>query len=715
MNRPLVLSPAGSPEALYAALEAGADEVYFGLWAHNARQNAKNFTRDEAREAFRVCRLRGVSTNVTLNTLVTDRELPDAVRLAYDALCMGADAFIVQDIGLARSLKRAIPEIVLHASTQCACHSTAGARQLIDAGFERIVLARELDESSIRNIVSLGAETEIFVHGALCVCHSGMCLMSSVIGGRSGNRGLCAQPCRLPYELESAENTLGRGRKATESDGYPLSLKDLSLARHVPKLAALGVTSLKIEGRMKPPEYVRGVTSIWKTLVSENRSATAEEYAYLEQLFSRSGFTDGYFTDAYRTDNRAMYGVRTALDKQMSKTASIPQESALPVKRPVCLEAEIAENCPPVLTVRTADGTASATVTADFTAQTAASRPLTEEDIRAALGKFGDTHFMCSGIQIHLQGSVFIAKSQLNALRRLAVAALEEKLTNRAVSPPDPDTLRVLSERAAAGKKRSEIGEADSAGAGSQPPLRLFAASAAGVEKLLAMYADYPIESVCLPLAFFAKENFAAAGTVAEKEYRLLKDRAIPFGVRMPRALFDDEAAGAREALKRAKAAGAGYAVAENIGQLSFIRQAELALCCGAGLNVFNAQSLAYFAACGAENVTLSPELRIPQMRDLEKPSGTATAVIAAGRLELMVLESCVIRAKQSCGTTENGGICAGLRDRTGTGFPIRAEQRLGEQPYPCRNILLNSIPVHLLQKPDELQKSHADLYCIYE
>ena len=180
---------------------------------------------------------------------------------------------------------------------------------LAEAGFDRVVLARELDCEEIRKIGTLGVETEVFVHGALCVCHSGLCLMSAVIGKRSGNRGLCAQPCRLPYSLsgEKPKNT------------YPLSLKDLSLAAHVPLLAELGITSLKIEGRLKPPSYVAGATRVWKTLVTENRPATSGEQAYLEALFSRDGFTDGYFNGRYRTDNRAMYGVRREADKQKTE------------------------------------------------------------------------------------------------------------------------------------------------------------------------------------------------------------------------------------------------------------------------------------------------------------------------------------------------------------------------------------------------------------
>lgn len=692
MSRPLVLSPAGSPEALYAALNAGADEIYFGLPAFNAREKAKNFTPEDARTAIRTCRLAGVKTNITLNTLVSDRELDDAVSLAYDAACMGADAFIVQDLGLARALKKTIPEITLHASTQCACHSYEGAKMLAEAGFDRVVLARELDCEEIRKIGTLGVETEVFVHGALCVCHSGLCLMSAVIGKRSGNRGLCAQPCRLPYSLsgEKPKNT------------YPLSLKDLSLAAHVPLLAELGITSLKIEGRLKPPSYVAGTTRVWKTLVTENRPATGGEQAYLEALFSRDGFTDGYFTGRYRTDNRAMYGVRREADKQKTEALAAGAAACGTVcerKRPVTLSAVFCAGKAPELTIADAsDSRLCAHVTADFAAQAAQSAPMTEETLAASLTKLGSTQFVCTDIQIDLQNDVFLAKSQLNALRRAAVTALEEKLLafakpsyfpERAVLPPVEKTLLRTEKRLR----------------------RLFPNTVEGLEKLLAEDAC-GIESVCLPLTLFEPAQKAKA----ERAVSLLKQADIVFGVRMPRVVFSCEESAAKNALNCAAQYGARYAVAENIGDLPLIRQSSLAaLYGGAALNVYNSQTLQFFAENGMTDITLSTELTPPQMRDLRKPPLVKTALIGAGRLELMVLESCVIRVCGDCRKTADGAICAHLTDRLGMHFPIRAAHRLGDAPYPCRNVLLNSVSLSLAEKPEEIAKTGCDTVCVYE
>ncbi len=686
---PLVLSPAGSPEALYAALNAGADEIYFGLPSFNARENAKNFTMEDAREAIRSCKLVGTKTNITLNTLVSDRELDGALRLAYDAACMGADAFIVQDMGLARALKKAIPEITLHASTQCACHSYEGAKMLAESGFSRVVLARELDRNEIERIVSLGVETEVFVHGALCVCHSGLCLMSAVIGKRSGNRGLCAQPCRLPYTLS--------GQKA--SDTYPLSLKDLSLAKQVPLLNKLGITSLKIEGRMKPPSYVEGVTRVWKTLVAENRGATAQELDYLEALFSRSGFTDGYFTGSYRTDNRSMYGIRTEADKRKTDSLAEAEPSGKTVKKhPVCISACFEVGKAPEIAISDAsDPSLCARVTADFVAQPASSAPVGRESIELSLMKLGTTSFVCTGIQIKLCGKLFLAKSQLNALRRQAVEALEEKIL--AFQKPTFAPERAALPVEGLPKRPAE-----------RPSLRLFPNTAEAVSKMLCEHAENDIESVCLPLSMFEP---ACKNT--ESVLTALREKNLIFGVRMPRVVFSAEEPAARKALQNAKACGAAYAVAENIGDLPLIAEAGLALFGGAALNVFNSQTIRYFAEKGMTDITLSPELTAPQMRDLQRPHGVKLSLVGAGRLELMVLESCVVRACSECKRSADGEICAFLTDRLGYRFPIRAAHRLGSSPYPCRNIVLNSVPLKLLDKPEELAKSGVQGVCVYE
>ena len=280
-----LLSPAGGLDSLIAAVQTGADAVYMGFGAFNARRSAKNFTDEEFASAVAYCHLRGVRVFLTLNTLLTDRELEQAAESLRKASDMGVDAILVQDWGLLTLAREIVPDVPLHASTQMSLFTLGGANEAAALGLERVVLARELARDEIREICAgCPAQIEVFAHGALCMCYSGQCEMSAVVGERSGNRGACAQPCRLPYGV----NGPCRG-------GHPLSLKDANLSAYLAEMEAMGVACLKLEGRMKRPEYVAVVTGIYRRLLDEKRQPTAEESRRLEQAFSRSGFTDGYW------------------------------------------------------------------------------------------------------------------------------------------------------------------------------------------------------------------------------------------------------------------------------------------------------------------------------------------------------------------------------------------------------------------------------------
>lgn len=297
---PELLAPCGSPEALRAAIAGGADAVYFGGTLFNARMNAKNFGRQAIKDAVDLCHENGVRAYITLNTLVLDREMAEAVEYASFLYKCGADALITADAGLAKLIREYIPDFELHASTQMTGHSSAAARELHAAGFSRMVCAREMSAEQIKRLAAESPlEIEMFVHGAICVSCSGQCLMSAMLGGRSGNRGMCAQPCRMPY-----------------NGAYPISLKDMCLANHIPELTESGVASLKIEGRMKSPEYVYGVTRIYRRLLDERRNASSAEMAELTKLFSRGGFTDGYYTG--RKDS-SMLGIRSEQEITQSR------------------------------------------------------------------------------------------------------------------------------------------------------------------------------------------------------------------------------------------------------------------------------------------------------------------------------------------------------------------------------------------------------------
>ncbi|MBP5289180.1 MAG: U32 family peptidase [Clostridia bacterium] len=330
LNMPELLCPAGSFDALRAAVLGGADAVYLGAPRFNARMRAKNFDDETLKKGIDFCHEKGVRVYVTVNTLLTDRQMPDALALAADLWEMGADALIVADLGLARVLREQLPDLPLHASTQASGHSVGAAELFRKIGFSRMVCAREMDRENLKELCEKSPiPVEMFIHGAICACHSGQCLMSSMIGGRSGNRGECAQPCRLPYNGK-----------------YPISFKDLCLAGHMREILSLGVASLKVEGRMKSPRYVYEVASVYRRLLDEGRDASPREIESLRNAFSRSGFTDGYFTGKI---DGSMLGIRREEDKDKSRAASQVMRDLAPIRKPVVYErAPVKPVCPPL-------------------------------------------------------------------------------------------------------------------------------------------------------------------------------------------------------------------------------------------------------------------------------------------------------------------------------------------------------------------------------
>ena len=410
-NKVELLAPAGSPEGIRAAVQSGAGAVYMGFGMFNARRNAQGFSHDEMADAIAYCRARDVKTNITLNILAGDRELEDALEDAKFLYEAGADALIVQDLGLARLIHAHAPDFALHASTQMTIHTLDAAKQARDIGFSRVVLSRECSREEIKLITEqAGVETEVFVHGALCMCYSGQCYLSAVIGQRSGNRGLCAQPCRLPY-----------------SGGYPLSLKDLMLAGHVAELSDWGVSSLKIEGRMKRPEYAAIVTKVYSDLLREHRRPTAEERDILRRVFSRDGFTDGYYTGKL---GDSMFGTKT--DVPMNEVKKLYDEAAhrfaegkeaplVPVS--LCFTARKDTGA-----VLSADG-----VSVVMPVEQAQNRPTTPEMIEKSLRKTGGTPFYIENMRIEVQDGLMIPASVMNGMRR---DALDLLLANVALRPP---------------------------------------------------------------------------------------------------------------------------------------------------------------------------------------------------------------------------------------------------------------------------------------
>ena len=364
-----LLSPAGSLDALHAAVCNGADAVYLGVDAFNARHGARNFTLDELPDVVRYCHVRGVAVHLTLNTLVTDREMPDAAEYIAAAARAGVDAFIVQDLGMVSLCHQIAPKVALHASTQMSLHSLEGVREAAELGLSRAVLARELPRDAIAFICrNSPIEIEVFVHGALCMCYSGQCYMSSVIGRRSGNRGQCAQPCRLPYGYDRFE------------DKYPLSLRDNCLIRYLGELDRMGVASIKIEGRMKRPEYVATVTGIYREAL-DGADVGRGQMEALRAAFSRQGFTQGYYEGA---PGRQMFGTRLPEqeNKALLQSARATYESIEPQRVPVQFYAIAARG--QNLMVAAQDGNGNICKAQGDVPQEAERRAITPEELAAS-------------------------------------------------------------------------------------------------------------------------------------------------------------------------------------------------------------------------------------------------------------------------------------------------------------------------------------------
>ena len=415
-----LLSPAGGFDSLIAAVQTGADAVYMGFGAFNARRSAKNFTDEEFASAVSYCHLRGVRVFLTLNTLLTDRELVQAADALKKAYAMGVDAILVQDWGLLTLAREIVPDVPLHASTQMSLFTLGGANEAAALGMERVVLARELNRDEVREICAgCPAEIEIFIHGALCMCYSGQCEMSAVVGERSGNRGSCAQPCRLPYGVDGP----CRG-------GHPLSLKDANLSAYLGEMAEMGVACLKLEGRMKRPEYVAVITGIYRRLLDEKRRPTAEEARQLEQAFSRSGFTDGYWLGK---KGPQMFGTRpenAPEPKELFAEARAQYENGRENRKiPVSLSIRVQAGKPVSLAVACQSNNGLMNVWAQGPVpETARSRALTTEELRERLSKTGGTVFTVEQFRAELDDGLMLPASVINGLRRDALEELKQRL-----------------------------------------------------------------------------------------------------------------------------------------------------------------------------------------------------------------------------------------------------------------------------------------------
>ncbi len=643
-----LLCPAGSHESLVAAVQCGADAVYMGFGSFNARRNAKNFTDEEYADAVRYCHERGVKVFLTLNTLLTDREMPAAAETLRKASAMGVDAVLVQDWGALTLSQAVAPDLPVHASTQMSLHTLGGAQYAADLGMERVVLSRELSRQEIAEIChGCSAEVEAFIHGALCMCYSGQCTMSALIGQRSGNRGACAQPCRLPYGV----NSPCRGE-------HPLSLKDMNLAAHLGEMEEMGLDCLKLEGRMKRPEYVAVITHIYRTLLDEKRGPTAEESAALEQAFSRSGFTEGYYLGkkgpqmfGTRPENipepKELFAwARTLYEKEDRRTVGVTMDVILRGGEPACLVVS--------------DGTHTATVTGPVP-EVARNRALTEDEVAQRLSKTGGTAYRCEQVTVTLDEGLMLSAGTLNGLRREALEQLSSLRTAPPVRCENPTPL---------------LPEEATGVWNDMPALTVSVAKAAQLTEELVNEGP---EMIYIPLEELGKVDLTA-----------FADRT-KFCAVLPRIFRTKDEGYFRSVLEKTE--GLSAVAIGNLGHLPIVEGLGLEIRGDFGMNVFNSRALSFLQDKRFASATVSFELRHQQVRDLKKY--IPCEGIVYGRLPLMVMENCPIGNAGGCRGDKR--LCEGentLTDRTGAKFPMMGQ-------YGCRCEIENSLPVFLADKDE--------------
>lgn len=627
------MAPAGSKEALIAAVKGGADAVYAGGRQFSARASAANFNNEELKWAVDYCHLRGVKFYLTINTLISDKELADLSDYISFVSEIGVDAIIVQDLGVAMLAREVAPELSLHASTQATVIDAQGAKYFKNLGFSRVVVARELPKDKIAKIVaSSGTQVEMFVHGAICLCYSGQCLMSSFIGGRSGNRGKCAQPCRLPY-------------KAGDKEGFLLSPKDMCLINYLKDIKNIGVSSLKIEGRMKGPEYVGTVVGIYRKYLDNDITVSREDYQSLERIFYRGGLTDGYFTGK---KGKEMF-CHTKPDnpyKLQSKEQSL-YDFERKISVGITCQAQLGK---PLKVIITDSSGHMGQGKGEKPAQPAINKPLTKERLEQQLLKLGDTTFKCESIEIDLDDGISLPISEINAVRRSAASALEQSILQ------GHRRKTVLYEKEAL-KKRKPSKHLETA---------IQVSSLDQLEFLNPDDYDYlylPLDEA-VKLKGFTPKTYVVMPLISEDEdWEVLKKLGIK------------------------------NVVATNIGQIQRLGDMGCNIVLDFTLNIFNHRSANHFSF--TQRNTLSVELSLPQIKGID--SQTPVEVVAYGRIPLMITENCLIKSSAGCKNAN------AITDRTGTKFPAVCLKN-------CRNQILNSKPVVMSDKLDDIKQSGADV-----
>ena len=652
-----ILAPVGSEEMLHAAVFSGADAVYLGFSGFNARTGAGNFDADSLKEAVRFCHARGVKVHVALNTTVYGGELASLCDAIRAVAASGADAVICQDLAVATLIGKIAPQLPRHGSTQMSVHTLQGALELKELGFTRVVLARELSLPEVEQITRhCGIETECFVHGALCMCVSGQCYMSAFLGGRSGNRGSCAGPCRLPFEA----NALPEGKPGRL---HHLSLKDNSVIDKLDQLQAIGVASAKIEGRLRTPEYVAAAVSACLA----GREGRAYDRDLLKNAFSRSGFTSGYLDGKI---DGTMFGVRSEADAELTKKTLPALRELYRRERsrvPVRMKLEIEEGGEK-LTVTDADGN-KAFAYGDFEPQPARADPT--ESLKRSLAKTGGTPFAAENIEVEMdEGPWFVPGSTVNELRREALDALLKKREVLRPWPVQDVELEPLPQR-------------------TLPPHRTLRARFERWNQVPER-ALSGVEYLILPIA------------QADRVPREWRGKTL---LELPRVMFGKlEEDTARRVAATQDAGFAGYEVS-NIAHLRLCR--GLPMSGGFGLNVTNQVAAQFYADNGLGSVLILPETKdsdISTIAPTHAGKPVPTGVLVYGHMPLMVTRACPLQNIHDCAHCDKTGV---LTDRKAKKFPVRCGMGV--------RTIYNPVPIYMGDKPGALTVDYGVAYFTLE
>ena len=629
-----ILAPCGGRDSLIAAVRSGADAVYLGLKDFSARAGAENFGADKLKTTVDYCHIRGVKVYLTLNTVVFDNELEAVKDRIITAAKAKVDALIVQNMGVAALCKKLVPNLPLHASTQMSVHSPGGAKLLYEQGFKRLVLARELSRAEIKEIADScpEIELEVFVHGALCMSVSGQCLFSAVLGSRSGNRGRCAQTCRLPFSVNG-------------KDGYALSLKDNSIIDYIRDLAEIGVSSAKIEGRLKRPEYT--AASVKACVMSRDKGYVDEKTKeQLKSVFSRTGFTDGYYSSKRGYDmfgRRQKEDVLSASPQLLSDIRGEYKDEAKRVEAYAKFKAKIGK--PPVLTLLCSG--LSCKIISNTVCEEAVNRPLTEEAVRKQLSKTGGTPFKFTAIDIEIDKNICLPVSALNRLRRDALDKLSKLLSDSFTEYRINDYEIKLPPPRKADKK-----------------LRYARFTSAGIGE------GFKELDLCY-IPFNSTEN----------EIKNLIERGFKIGIEIPRTLFSREKQ-LIESLKRLKSLGITDVLCNNLAAVYIAKAEGMKIHGGFGLNFTNTYDLLWAQNYGFTDVELSFEMKKEQIERLG--GNIPRGIISYGYIPLMITRNCPNKSvNKSC---KDCGGQSKMKDRLGKTFIFYCDGNSTE--------ILNTVPL---------------------